>query len=661
MLDRNQLAVHAERYAAALDQPPPTFDPRQRQEAEHAVAGEIHYTDGQYVHIGRAKIDWSGSHIANHVWKERPKRFLYLPPLMAAYAATRDERYAEAARDYLADWMRAHPATPGWTMPGYDNGLNLAVRVAFFAQALAVFSPSPAWDDTFCDELLADIGGELQFIGGHLSPKGNFRMKQAMTLIECALRLPQAPAAAAWCRQGVAVMNDAARRQVLADGAHVECTAGYHNWMAQLFADCLLLQRAWPELGIAFDPAMVAAMYDYSVAVTRPNGTFCGLHDSEGDWQGAHENKAAKQRAAFRQIHGLADDQPPPQVFPAAGQAFLRDGWGEDATYLTFDATRWGGAHCHLSRNAIQLHAGGRTLLVDPGRISYEMSDPLGPYAKSTRAHNTVNLNGWNQFNTNPDDFRAFQAPGFACVSAKYTAGYWPSTFGWWFSNGLGHGLAATHARHLFWVHGRWCLVIDEVTRWQEPGRGPAHENPTLEVNWQFSPGQVDLDPARRRARTRHPDSNLLLCCVQAPDNARLQLHEGETEPPRGWIRDVNHFGGRPAPQLSLVCSPWQGYMETLVTLLIPFPGTAEPEVEASVEPGDAMQGRPARLTLEWPDGNRETVTWTAGLDSMLGTVDEGETDGVLLYCRSAAGEKVLAVVDAATAPPPTTVLAAVG
>ena len=624
----NPLLEASRLYEAAVRYVWPVFGEKWRVEAEHAVAGEIHYTDDRFVFIGRSNIDWTGSHINEHIWKERPKRFFWLPALMAGYTATQDVRYLEAARDYLADWMRVHPARPDWSMAEYDNTLNLAIRVAFFAQAVAVFT---AWDEKFVRQVLEDINCELCYISANLSPKGNFRMKQAMTLIECGLRLPTLPDAAAWCRLGVAVMNDAARRQVLPDGAHIECTAGYHSWMTELFGDCIRLQRTWPELGFTFAPAMVAKMHDYSLAATKPNGTFCGLHDIEGAYEGSHENVPAKRRAEFCRENGLPDELPATsQVFPSAGQAYLRDGWGEDATYLTFDATRWGGAHCHLSRNAIQVHAFGRSLLVDPGRIAYEMSDPLGPYAKSTRAHNTVNLNGWNQFTTNPDDFRAFHAPGFDCVTARYTCGYWPGRYGWWFFEGLGQGIAATHTRHLFWVHGRWCAVIDEVTRWKE-----VDDSPSLEINWQFAPGKVVVDG--RRAWTHHEDANLLLCVAQAPSNAALEIHEGESHPHRGWVRDFGRFAGRPAPQVSLACRPWTGHMETFVTLLVPYRGADRPAVETSVT-GNS-------LTLAWADGCQETLDWTPGLDVMLGRHAEFDTDGTMLYRHKGATEQA-AVVD---------------
>ena len=94
------------------------------------------------------------------------------------------------------------------------------------------------------------------------------------------------------------------------------------------------------------------------------------MNDIEGDWEGSHPNNAETSRSKFRKEHGFPDTPPSTaQPFPDAGQVFMRDRWGEDGQYLTFDATRWGGAHCHLARNSIALHAFGRTLLLDSGRM----------------------------------------------------------------------------------------------------------------------------------------------------------------------------------------------------------------------------------------------------------------------------------------------------
>jgi hypothetical protein len=88
--------------------------------------------------------------------------------------------------------------------------------------------------------------------------------------------------------------------------------------------------------------------------------------------------------------------------------------------------------------------------------------------------------------------------------------------------------------------------------------------------------------------------------------------------------------------------------METLATVLVPYRGQARPEVEAEYAAGNAMHGRPSLLRLAWPDGTRESVTWSAGLESMLGRTAAGETDGVLLYRREGGpGAPTAAAVDA--------------
>jgi hypothetical protein len=251
----------------------------------------------------------------------------------------------------------------------------------------------------------------------------------------------------------------------------------------------------------------VASLFDYLAAATRPTGWITSLNDSScGDFvktRGNGISDVLKERAEFRKSLGLEERSlPTVQVFPWAGQAFLRESWENDATYITFDATTCRSYHWHPSRNAIQLQAYGRLFIADPGAFSY--TDPLwGGYGLSTRAHSTLNLNGWNQCEGRAD-IRYRGAPGYDVVEGSYEGGYWSGGAGW--ASDHGQGIHATHHRTLVWIRGRCIVVLDQLHHPAEPSSKPA-----LESVWQLAQGPVELQPEKSRAFTRHEDANLLM------------------------------------------------------------------------------------------------------------------------------------------------------
>ena len=82
-----------------------------------------------------------------------------------------------------------------------------------------------------------------------------------------------------------------------------------------------------------------------------------------------------------------------------------RSGWGEGATpyeherFLIFDCGPLGdGGHGHYDLLSVEIAAGGRPLVVDPGRYTYSEEPPnLRRWFKGTAAHNTVTVDGLDQ------------------------------------------------------------------------------------------------------------------------------------------------------------------------------------------------------------------------------------------------------------------------
>jgi len=337
------------RLTAAWGERLPAWDGRMQRFAEAALRGEkLAEVDNPL--CGRGPLDF----------------------LAAAYHATGEERYAVAGRERLEAELATVDALRTQAM---TLGISFTVgntAVPGWVGTLPYLLASPAFDDAFAGRIVDTGSALLNFMLDHASQESmNWRIAQADSLLLNGLRLSFLPEAARWRAFGLAALNDAFFRQFLPDGVHIERNPHYHTWPLWMMDAWHQLGQAQPELGITFDTEKMARAWDYALGATRPNGDENGMHDSNAIRSGRVQNYAAELRRAFQERNGLPDDMPPAhQWFPDAGHAFLRDGWGEDATYLTFDATKWGGDHAHFSRNTVQVHAHRRTLLCEAGWLT---------------------------------------------------------------------------------------------------------------------------------------------------------------------------------------------------------------------------------------------------------------------------------------------------
>ena len=333
---REQFLANSARWQQVMGNVATHFGRHDREIAQRAVAGEIafQHIGVKFTKVGRQNIDWSGGHHQHQEWRHQLNRCFELVALATAYQETADEQYPQAAADYIRDWMRAHPTRPGWCLAPYDEQLNLPIRVQCWLCALPALLRSPVFADAVVAEIFKSVTVQLDYLSGRLTASGNWRIAEADALMLAGVVLAGAPAAQAWRTLAVDVLNDAVHRQILPDGAHVERTPGYHDWMRRVFEGYWRLGRAMPELGLAMSVPAIARMHDYSLATYRPNGQRNGLNDSSGALTGPRAPNWDEARRKFRAAAGLDQTMPPTsQFFPVAGQALLRDSWNEEATY----------------------------------------------------------------------------------------------------------------------------------------------------------------------------------------------------------------------------------------------------------------------------------------------------------------------------------------
>ncbi len=611
-------------------------------------------------------------------WKARPGliKFASLRSLAAAYRFTGDDGYARAFRTLVEDfWASLEP--PKWA----GGCMRPSSRIGNWVQYMPYFFDSPHFDDSFINRMLDSIGVQLDSILANqkIGNRGNIRLLETNGIFWCGLGLPMLDQSQACLKRARWVYADAARHDLNPDGSHVEHDPNYHEIYQATFFNLMIWRDAFPEAELPDVTAAALRVFDYAVATRRPNGHCCGIQESSSAWVGGGDiTPFLKKRAQVRRLAGLPDEPPPLTLHcQDAGQVFMRDGWDRNDTYLVFDASRWGGAHSHLARNGVQLFARGRALLADTGTLTYamghkghegdELDHQIGPYGKSTRAHNTLNLNGWNQAPTNPDGLRVFDSDAVSAVVSRYSGGYWPGTYDWWFRDGFGAGVHAEHQRILIWVKSRFAVVVDRMMRWDETALGgPEQQNPSLEMNWQLTPGgSVELHPANAGFTAVYPEGGLLGLFPKIAQGMRLSVREGETEPLRGWITTrlkarsdlrragvfnqpplsewVNRSYG-PAPQICAVADPMQGFGEALVSVFVPFDGDTAPELVATVGGevnSEFAQRTGGQLELRWPDGKTDSLHWTSSLaQPLFRTMDthgDYETDGALLHLHREA------------------------
>jgi len=600
--------------------------------ADNAVRGILPFSIAgtEQTSIGRRNIDWSGRHHAHQEWRAQLNRFFQLHALSDAFIQTSDAKYAQAARDYIEDWIEAHPSKDDWQPAAHDNALNLAIRVGSlwfhgWLGALPGLLSTPTGREvlngSFLGHVVESIRCQLNWLCDNLTGMGNMRIAEADTLIAAALRLPELPDAGRWLTLGQSVLRECVLRQVLPDGAHVECNPGYHRWMLGVLQAYLQLERSRSDLQLnnGITTELISAMHDYAVAHGRPNGQLSAMHDCLGLNSSAKPDDAIRLRNAFREQAGLPAEQPGTrQHFAHAGQAMLRTAWQPNSDYLTFDATHHVGSHSHRSLNAIQLDVAGEPVLIDPGYLSYEPTDPMMAHGRSTRAHNTVNLNGDNQAPIAVSRFEYGSADDFDFILGEYEGGYWPGRYNWRYEDGIVNGRWARHNRWVLNVQGRYWLVVDAVHRCREPQES---KPPTIECNWQFSPGEVLVDELRGTVTAQRGAAGLAMHLVDQPEQTGVSIHEGETDPPRGWISGGD--GMLPAPQVCQA-APMRGDYAEYVTVLLPFTDDV-PQVDISFTRPDPNVS--AQLELLWPDGSLDRTHWSCRVEIPLA----GESGGAAL------------------------------
>jgi hypothetical protein len=560
----------------------PEWVGRAAADAEKLLRHEVSLLHFDPVNLGQ-EIDWHRDPVTGRDWERRfwadydPEndsagrdsknihelnRHQHLPRLAKAYRWTGDERYAAEAVAQLERWIHQNP--PGIGI-NWQSSLEIGIRTISWMWTIFLLLGSRAFDDAAAerigDSLFSQLAHVHRYTSLFTSPNTHLIGEAAALFIGGLLFNDRKPAVA-WKERGAALLIQEADRQILDDGVHSELSACYHCYTLDFYLQALTLAEQNHYLFPERVREKVGGMLNFVMHVSTPGGTIPLLGDDDGgralglertNYRSFHDalslGAVLFQRRDFKHQSGgfceetfwllgqkgwadydRLESEPPAEnqaVFAAAGYAIQRSGWGPLDSHLVFDMGGLGmltGGHSHADALSLILSSEGRNLLVDPGTYVYNSAPEWRSYFRSTRAHNTVAIDGRDQA----------EAPGtFLWKTALRTRMISDVSFPPNYLEAEQDGYqrlqqGVTHRRRLLYIPGEYWIVVDDF-------RGSGRH--TFDFHYHFG---ADLEA--RLLRPRETDVEIraenagLFLGIYGSTEMTAELLCGKTVPVEGWI-----------------------------------------------------------------------------------------------------------------------------
>jgi Heparinase II/III-like protein/Heparinase II/III N-terminus len=183
---------------------------------------------------------WTHMRFASPVYGDlkfilEPSRFLFVYPLVRAYALTGNERYPRAFWSTIEDWARHSPPMSG---PLWICGQECSLRILAWSFALHGFIHSPATTDERAALLISMIAAHAwriaQTLGYARSQRSNHLISEAVGLWTAGTLYPELRDAYAWQELGAHLLQEAVLDQISPEGVSQQHSFNYQRMILHL-------------------------------------------------------------------------------------------------------------------------------------------------------------------------------------------------------------------------------------------------------------------------------------------------------------------------------------------------------------------------------------------------------------------------------------------
>lgn len=396
-------------------------------------------------HFKNHRIDWTFNPTYNgyREWPWQLGRQKFFSTLARYYVVTGDERAAATWRDMLDSWIDQAPPPPDGTPPGATiswRTLDAGLRVSGWCDQIHAFAKSPSLSDEFIVRFFRSVRDH-----GHRLEKprvaGNWRIMELAGLLKVSMLFPFLSEARSWREGALAEFKTQLAEQVYPDGFQFELSPGYHGVIPHDYGSIVRLFRLCGAEPPGFILGGIEKSYDIYPRLSRPDRKVPAVNDSNvvdlrREMEGALNLYPEREDFRWFATDGAEGRAPEylSYAFPYAGAAVFRSSWATNAVWGYMDCSPFGRGHQHEDKLNVLISAYGKNMVVEPGNYAYDTSD-MRKYVVSTRAHNTILVDGREQFTrrkykwhdgdiAKKADFGWLVSPEVDAACASFTAGY---------------------------------------------------------------------------------------------------------------------------------------------------------------------------------------------------------------------------------------------
>ncbi len=346
------------------------------------------------------RIDWANTDMPK-LWRYNLHYFDYLQE---------PQRSVENKSHLVSDWIEHNPQGTVDAWEPYTASLRIVNWVKFFLSLSAASLKNntgdaggangeshtglkPEWfKSLYSQALWIEQNIEYHILANHY-------LKNGVALFFAGAYF-QGPDADRWLKKGAQILREELDEQFLADGGHYERSPMYHSICVTDYLDVLNLARhsqgvLSPEDQAGFAQRMTRSL-DFLSDICLPDNEIPLFNDSAF-------GIAPTQKQIFDYAKKVIGYEPPVRPSGLTTHSHAASGYfvcRNDQDAIIIDCGSIGPeyqpGHAHCDTLSFELAIDGRRVIVDSGVHDYEPSQER-TYARSTKAHNTVAVDGEEQ------------------------------------------------------------------------------------------------------------------------------------------------------------------------------------------------------------------------------------------------------------------------